>query len=267
MDPSLDRRRFLALAVGAALLPTVRAADNDPTGVDPLGSLQWPGLRRQYIGAAPMRFSEQVSIKSATFADDPMNVPVLVDARTLATGSRGVRRVVVVADRNPIREVLEFQPVRALPFLGFRIRLEQASPVRALVQTHDGHWHVGGVWIEAAGGGCTLPGTTRSDGSWSRTLNQVHARFFDDGLAAARRLRLRVMHPMDTGLVAGIPAFFLETLELRDDSGDTVWRLYLREPVSENPIFTFELPAELQRRMRLLGHDNNGNRIDTEIGA
>ncbi|MEZ5661952.1 MAG: quinoprotein dehydrogenase-associated SoxYZ-like carrier [Burkholderiaceae bacterium] len=266
MPERWQRRRFMASALGLAVLvsPTLRA-EEDHTGGDPLGSMQWPGLRQEFIGKDAMVFSDRVHVKGPAFADDAMNVPLLIDARALGQDGGGIRRVVVVADRNPVRQVLVFEPLRSLPVIAVRIRLEQASPVRAMVQTRDGHWHVGSTWVEAAGGGCTVPGATRADGSWSQTLNQVQARFFNNVLEGSRRLRLRVMHPMDTGLVAGIPAFHLEELELQDATGKPWWRLGLHEPVSENPLITFELPPDALGHLRLVGRDNNGNRIDVEL--
>lgn len=260
----LQRRQLLllgALGAGAA-----RAAD-DRTGGDPLGSMQWPSLREQYLANAPVRFTDAVIVRTPAFADDAMNVPLQVDARALANMGGGVQRMLVVVDRNPVREVLAFEPLRALPMLSFRMRLEQASPVRAMVQTRDGLWHVGSVLAQAAGGGCTVPGASRVDGSWRSTLNQVQARIFNNVIDGSRRLRVRVMHPMDTGLVAGIPAFYIERLELRDADGQLWWRLEPHEPVSENPLITFELPREGPQRFRLQGQDNNGNRIDAEVGA
>jgi sulfur-oxidizing protein SoxY len=135
------------------------------------------------------------------------------------------------------------------------------------VRTRDGAWHLGQTWIQASGGGCTVPGATRADGSWSRTLNQVQARVFNNVLEGSRRLRLRIMHPMDTGLVAGIPAFYIERLELRDSADQPLWRMALHEPVSENPLLTFELPTQSGPVWRLSGRDNNGNPIDSEVRA
>ncbi|MBV8247751.1 MAG: quinoprotein dehydrogenase-associated SoxYZ-like carrier [Comamonas sp.] len=229
--------------------------------------MQWPSLREQYLANAPVRFTDAVIVRTPAFADDAMNVPLQVDARALANMGGGVQRMLVVVDRNPVREVLAFEPLRALPMLSFRMRLEQASPVRAMVQTRDGLWHVGSVLAQAAGGGCTVPGASRVDGSWRSTLNQVQARIFNNVIDGSRRLRVRVMHPMDTGLVAGIPAFYIERLELRDADGQLWWRLEPHEPVSENPLITFELPREGPQRFRLQGQDNNGNRIDAEVGA
>ncbi|MCY1561790.1 hypothetical protein D9M68_990990 [compost metagenome] len=72
---------------------------------------------------------------------------------------------------------------------------------------------------------------------------------------------------MDTGLVAGIPAFYIEQLQLVDGAGVPWWRLALHEPVSENPLITVELPPQTTGGFRLLGRDNNGNRIDAEVSA
>ena len=192
-----------------------RAATPAATEGDPLGSPQWPGLRREYTQDAPLRFTDAVQVRTPAFADDALNVPLQIDARALQAVGGGITRMVVIADRNPIREVLAFEPLQALPLLAFRIRLEQASPVRCLVRTHDGQWHVGGAMVQAAGGGCTVPGVTRADGSWNKTLNQVHARFFGNLADGTRRLRVQIMHPMDTGLVAGVPALYIEQLELQ----------------------------------------------------
>ena len=240
-------------------------ADEDHTGGDPLGSMQWPDLRKEFIGPEPMRFAPEVRVRGPAFADDAMNVPVLIDARAVAGMGGGIERMVVVADRNPVRHILDFEPLQSLPVLAFRFKLEQASPLRVLVRTRDGQWHVGQTWVQASGGGCTVPGQSRADGSWPATLMQVQARFFNNVIDGSRRLRLRIMHPMDTGLVAGIPAFYLDELALMDSQDRPLWRLHLHEPVSENPLLTVELPMQSGPVWHLRGRDNNGNRLDTEV--
>ncbi len=263
----VQRRKILLTGLLGGVGSGLLHASEGQTGGDPLGTLQWPLLRKQYLGDSPMEFSDAVIVRTPAFADDAMNVPLQVDARKLSGAGGGVKRIWVLVDRNPIREVLNFEPLKAWPLLSFRVRLEQASPVRAMVQTQDGRWHVGGTWAQAAGGGCTVPGATRADGTWSQTLNQVQARLFGNVIEGSRRLRLLVMHPMDTGLVAGIPAFYIERLELLDSQGEAWWRLALNEPVSENPLITLELPLDGPREFQLKGHDNNGNRIEAKVRA
>ena len=222
--------------LGAALLGPWAVgplwAAPDRTGGDPLGSMQWPSLHEQYLDKAPVRFTDAVLVRTPAFADDALNVPLQIDARALSDVGGGIARMLVLADRNPVREVLEFEPLRALPMLAFRMRLEQASPIRALVQTRDGQWHAGGAMVQAAGGGCTVPGATRADGSWRATLNQVRARIFNNVIEGSRRLRVNIMHPMDTGLVGGIPAFYIERLPLLDAQGGPWGRLPLHGPVA-----------------------------------
>jgi sulfur-oxidizing protein SoxY len=234
----------------------------DHSAGDPFGSMQWPALRNQYLPNAPVVFDPRVKVTAPKFAEDSMNVPVAVNADALPD----VVQVMVLVDRNPIHQVLEFFPLKARSSLSFRFKLEQGSPVRAAARTRDGVWHVGGTLVDAAGGGCTVPGATRADGSWSRTLNQVDARMFSSpATPEAARLKLRIMHPMDTGLAAGIPAFYIQHLTLSDQAGTEYMQLKLYEPVSENPVFSFDLPGQPQGALRLTGVDNNGNRIAAKV--
>lgn len=271
-----SRRQWLrhqalgGLGLGLSLAGYARwaHAQTDHTGGDPLASMQWPVVRQKFMGSGAHRFDDRVLLKGPPFAEDAMNVPMWLDARPLAQAGIEIERIVVVADRNPVQHILTFEPHRALPVLAFRFRLEQGSPVRAMVRSRQGTWHVGQTWVNAAGGGCTVPGATRADGSWSQTLNQVQARFFQNVLdGQGTRLRLRVMHPMDTGLVAGIPAFYIEELELRDSAQRLWWRLELHEPVSENPLITVEMGQTPRGTLTLQGRDNNGNRIHHEVTA
>jgi sulfur-oxidizing protein SoxY len=264
---AFSRRSWLARALLAPAVPVAAA----PSGgdEDPFASLPWDGMRREVLGDGPLRFDVSVQVQAPPFAEDPRNVPLRFSVAGSGGAAHGVERVVVLVDRNPIRRVLSFEPLAVLPSLGFSFRLEQASPVRVAVRGRDGGWRVGGTWIESAGGGCTVSGATRADGSWPRTLGQVGARLFpvSPDPEAAARLRLRVMHPMDTGLVDGIPAFHLQRLELQEAGGRVLMRLQIGEPVSENPVFTIDLAERPRGPLRLLGQDNNGNRIDQWIGA
>lgn len=243
---------------------TVAPLPADLTGGDPLGSMQWPGMKDEFFPAgAVVQFDSRVKVTVPLFAEDAMNVPVSFDASALGK----VSKVVVLVDRNPIRKVLEFLPEQSKPTLNFRFKLEQASPIRVAALTEKGVWHVGYAFIEASGGGCTVPGATRADGSWPQTLNRVAGRLFDaNQLREDARLRVQVSHPMDTGLVAGIPAFYIEELTLKDAADKVLAKIYPFEPVSENPLFSFDFEKKPRGPVTLVGRDNNGNRIDAKVG-
>lgn len=265
-SPVLPRRRLLLGAALAGLAAPAAAAGEGFDG-DPFKSFQWPELKKEFLGArARVQFDARVRVQGPAFAEDPMNVPISV-----AADLPGVQRLIVLVDRNPIRKVLELQPLAAQPAVSFRFKLEQASPVRALAQTSDGVWHVGGTLVDSAGGGCTVSGASRADGSWTQTLGQVSGRVFSSGPPGlpggegAARLRLRIMHPMDTGLVGGVPAFYLSRLSVRDAHERELLRIQTFEPVSENPVFSFDFATPPPGPLRIVGVDNNGNRIDSRL--
>ncbi len=265
----MRRRQLLGQASGLLALASTAAwavSPPDPFDGDPFKSFQWPELKKEFLGArARTVFDPRVKVLGPSFAEDPMNVPI-----TVSTDLAGVQRIVVLVDRNPIRKVLELQPLAAQPAVSFRFKLEQASPVRAVVQTADGVWHVGGTVVDSAGGGCTVAGATRADGSWTQTLGQVSGRVFagassTPGSDAAARLRVRIMHPMDTGLVGGIPAFYVSRLSVRDAGDRELLRIHTFEPVSENPVFSFDFAKAPPGPLRITGVDNNGNRIESKV--
>ena len=239
------------------------AVKGDLTGGDPLGSMQWPDMKGQFFDAdAKTVFDSRIKVTVPLFAEDAMNVPVSFDASALGK----VKKIVVLVDRNPIRKVLEFIPEKAKPALNFRFKLEQASPIRVAALTENGVRHVGYAFIEASGGGCTVPGATRADGSWPQTLNKVAGKMFDaNQLRDDARLRVQVSHPMDTGLVAGVPAFYIEEMILQDKNKQVLAKLYPFEPVSENPLFSFDFDKKPVGPISLVGRDNNGNRIDAKV--
>lgn len=253
---------FFAMSAHAAPAE-LGAVKGDLTGGDPLGSMQWPDMKEQFFEAnAKTVFDSRIKVTVPLFAEDAMNVPVSFDASSIGK----VKKIVVLVDRNPIRKVLEFIPEKAKPALNFRFKLEQASPIRVAALTENNVWHVGYAFIEASGGGCTVPGATRADGSWPQTLNKVAGKMFDaNQLRDDARLRVQVSHPMDTGLVAGVPAFYIEEMILQDQNKQVLAKLYPFEPVSENPLFSFDFDKKPVGPISLVGRDNNGNRINAKV--
>ena len=248
-------RKWPVLLVPLVLLSAPALA---AMGDDPLQSPQWTDIRERYLGGGKVVFDSRVVVSGPKIAEDSMNVPVGV-----RIGLDDVRRVLVVADLNPIDKVLEFASNGAMPSLHFRMKLQQGSPIRAMAQTADGVWHVGGIWIDASGGGCTAPSVGRGNANWTETLGQVQSRVWQGETQS--RVKVSIMHPMDTGLAPGIPAFYIERLSLRDASGKEWMTLDTFEPVSENPVFSFDFSGAPPIGLTLVGRDNNGNRISAKV--
>lgn len=229
---------------------------------DPLKSVMWQQIYQRHFAGKPVVFDNRVSVIAPKLAENQAMIPVTVDASALA----GVREIVVITDLNPIQKVLSYQPMRAKPYIAFRFKAEQGTPVRAAALTEDGVWHLGGIYVDAAGGGCTAPALAHGRPDWVSRLAEVRGKIWRKPGQSSAKLRLRIQHPMDTGLADGIPAFYVEELELQGRDGTTLGKLQIFEPVSENPVLT--LKPQLgpdDDRVIVKGRDTDGNLIDAVV--
>ncbi len=224
------------LLAGFMLSATVASAViHASTPADPFGSVMWKTMVDTYFTGGDVVFDQRVIVSAPKSAENQMHVPITVDA----TGLENVKQIVAVADLNPIQHILTVRPEQALSFIGFRLKLQQSSPIHVGVQTEDGTWHMGGALIDAAGGGCTAPAAAHSVSNWMKTLGETRALVRRDSKGDAR-MTIRMRHPMDTGLASGIPVFYMNKMVVKDDAGGVVAELDLFEPVSENPTITLK---------------------------
>lgn len=227
---------------------------------DPLNSPLWEHMRKLFIGDAPYTFDEQIQVELPAFAEDPTQVPITVNAEALAGE---IEKIVVFADLNPIQHIFTYHPHPAVvPRISLRIKVQQGTAVRAAVLTRAGTWHVGGRYLDAAGGGCTTPSVANADPYWESHLGEMKSRFFprDEG----GRYKLKVIHPMDTGLVDAIPEFYIQKVIVRNAQGDDLASMELSQPVSENPIFTFDI-RDRSAGYSIWMRDNGGNEFEQSL--
>lgn len=237
MDDVRKTMRVLAVAAilaGQALAGQGTALARD-LPADPLKSVMWEDMAERFLTGGDIVFDQRVRVMVPASAEDQFFVPVTVDA----TGLPGVSEIVVLADLNPIPQVLTYRPADAEAFIAFRLKVEQATAIRAAARTADGVWHVGGANIDAAGGGCTAPAMAHGQANWMATLGETRGRVWREGAGVAR-MTVRMRHPMDTGLADGIPAFYLSDLDVKGADGRLLASIAIHEPVSENPTFTLK---------------------------
>ncbi len=254
---------LLAFLIGAG---AVAAAESERHLVpdDPLQSPLWHDLATKFFGNQKVVLDQRIKVIVPSIIENQAQVPVTADAR----GLDGVVKMIVFADLNPIQHVLTLTPRQAAPYVSFRMKAEQGTPVRAAALMTDGTWRVGSVYLDAAGGGCSAPAMARKDADWSQTVGLAQGRAWrqPDGLS---RIRLRVRHPMDTGLAKdNTPAFFIEKLDMRSSKGEGLASLELFEPVSEDPTLTVmvKLPKG-DASLNVEGRDNNGTTYRSTIPA
>lgn len=231
---------------------------------DPLKSTMWNDRSERLFADAPVEFDARVKVIAPSIVENEAQVPLTADARQLD----GVQKLIVFADLNPIQHVLTLFPAKAAPYVSFRMKVERGTPVRAAALTSDGVWHVGGIYLDAAGGGCSAPAMARKDAAWSGTLGQTHGRLWREAGGLARA-RFRVRHPMDTGLARdNTPAYFIERIELKGAGGERLAALETFEPLSEDPTLTLLVrlgPDSLA--LEIEGRDNNGRIYRASLAA
>jgi len=219
---------------------------------DPLDSPLWEAHAKRYLGGAGVVFDDRVQVILPPVTENQTQVPILVDARALGP----VDEIVVITDLHPFPQTLRLEPVAARAFVAFRMQIEQATPIRAAVRK-DGLWHVGGRYLDAQGGGCSVPPVVARTVDW-RNVGQIRARVWREA-EGTLRLRMRLLHPMDNGMIANIPLFIVETLSVADAAGAPLARLSLSEAIADDPTLTLlpDVPKE-GAVLKVSGRDNNG---------
>jgi sulfur-oxidizing protein SoxY len=227
--------------------------------VDPVPSVMWAYYHQRFLDNAAFVFDERVRLLAPPFAEDARQVPLEIDARAF---KGDVVKILAWAELNPLPQIVDFQPQGlVLPWLSLRIRIEQATPLRAAVLTKDGMWHVGSALIDAAGGGCTAPSVVRTQPGWEEHLGEVLGGRYPR--AEFSRVKLQVAHPMDNGMVSGIPEFFINQAELRGADNQLLARLELFPAVSENPSLAFDIEGGGPTRLTL--RDTSGSQFEAAI--
>ncbi|MEO0386086.1 MAG: quinoprotein dehydrogenase-associated SoxYZ-like carrier, partial [Pseudomonadota bacterium] len=224
--------RITGAAVLAGFATAALALDGPLTPLqDPMDTGMWDYHQIEVLGdPANIRFDDRVKVFVPASAEDSTAVPVLVDA----TAVPGVRRIMIIADYGPFPHLMSYYPETAEAKIALRTKIDQATVIRAAVETESGAWLIGSAHVDAAGGGCTAPAHAYADADWEEKLGNIHGRIWPD----TGRARMIIDHPMDTGLAHNIPVFIVEELNFAGPDGGAVARIELHEPISEDPSFS-----------------------------
>lgn len=242
-------------ALGLLVPVAARAAD------DPLHSPMWEAHSAALFGDDPVIFDPRLRVTFPPIAENQRVFPVRVDARGVGT----VKRMILLADLNPIPVAIDYRPSAAEPYFEIRIKLDQRTPVRGAVQLADGSWHVWGGWIDAAGGGCSAPPVSRVKGDWAEHLGEIRGSAWpaEDGRSA--RLRMTIRHPMDTGYVENISAYHIEQLRLADAGGRELGEMTVFASVAEDPAFTLMPLVRAGEQISIAARDTNGRDYEARV--
>ncbi len=242
-----------------AMFTVMAVALYAPQGVaesrsDPLNSEMWRGILEMEFEGADVVYDESIYLVVPDQVEEAFSVPVVMN---FADTPYEVAEIALFAENNPFPTVARIYPQRPFKAVGFDIRLEESTPVRAAIMDADGLWHIVHKQVQVmTPGGCSAPDGAGGGAGRGEIAMRQFVRADGDS-----RLKVKIGHPMHTGLVldaAGdvIPAQYIERLSVSDEFGGLA-SMVLWASVAADPVFMFDIP-ETQQSVRISAEDTDG---------
>jgi sulfur-oxidizing protein SoxY len=227
-----------AALAGLLLLSPVAKADEDV----------WPTLRQQAFGDRAIQAEDgMVVLEIPGTAEDAALVPLTV--RVPPQVKQNLKSLTLFIDKNPDPKIatLIFGPAAGKGgerSFSTRVRIEDFSYVRAVLETEDGSLHMASRFVAAAGGCAAMmakdPDTETVD------LGKMIVRTFPPALEQSSIWSAQVMikHPnangmqLDINTANFIPARFVKEMVVTRD-GELVFKMDSTFSISTNPNFRF----------------------------
>ncbi len=200
---------------------------------------------------------KNVTVKVPKFADNPVQVPIYVDAKKI----KNAKRMILFADLNPIPVIVDMKLTGLLPIISLNIKVAQETPLRALVLDENNIWHIGSANIKSFGGGCAVSSTSSSDTNFDKYLGKIKGRLFKKG--DITRIKASIFHPMETGLVFGNSEFYINKISIFAEN-KKLSDITTYSAISENPRFIFETYTEVET-YKIKFYDIDGNEFFLDI--
>ena len=159
---------------------------------------------------------------------------------------KDTKKIFVLVDNNPIQLVTKIFPQKPLKSVGFNIRMEQDSYVRAAILDKKNIWNISTKKvIVKSPGGCSLPACDPTKESCEPSkLGKIVMHKYKRS-SGDWRLKFQINHPMDTGLVTDpnsgkiIPEYHVNWLYFMNDK-EKLAKAQTYGALSANPTFILD---------------------------
>lgn len=200
---------------------------------------------------------ENIEIKVPSFADNPIQVPIFVNAKKI----KDAKRMILFADLNPIPKIIDMDLKAIYPLVSLNIKVAQETPLRALILDDKNIWHVGSINIRSNGGGCDVSAQSSKDYEYEKLLGEIKIELFQK--EKGTRIKTSIFHPMNTGFVFGTNEFYINSITIKNNS-KVLADIKSTSVISENPRFIFELKNKVDN-LNIEFIDNDGNNYKADI--
>lgn len=236
-------RSVIAMAFGAVLALTsgsisVRADTSDDE--------RWAELKEMVFDDREiLDGSGVVELEAPMRAYDAAIVPVTIKALIPQTAEHYIKTITLLVDKNPVpvAGVFHMMPENGIATISTRIRVNEYTNVRAVVETSDGKLYQAVRFVKAAGG-CSAPAMKDQETAMAR-IGRMKLRYEERASAnTPNQAQIMISHPNNSGLQMNqltrhyIPARYIE--KIRVSYGDrTLLTVEGDISLSENPSIHF----------------------------
>lgn len=216
----------------------------------------WAKVRASLFADRPIREPAEdiVRLRVPARAADGAVVPLAVSIGVPQSEERFVQALYIVIDNNPspIAAVFRFTPDSGRADIETRVRIEDYTHVRAIVELNTGELFAATRYVKAAGG-CSAPAAkTDADAKVGRMRLVL-----DEDVLAGEEVaaRLSVMHPNHSGLAMDqftrhyTPSWYVRTIAV-SYAGKQIMTADVDFSISENPNLRFHFIARESGTLR-----------------
>ena len=259
-------RSFALAALAASMLafaaPGLQAAET-----------MWPVLKEQAFGDRPIAEGDgMVVLEAPDKVEDAALVPLTVRVPPSVKGN--LKSLTLFIDNNPDPKVatLTFGPAQGAGgerSFSTRVRVDNFSHVRAVLETEDGSLHMATKFLAAAGG-CAAMQAKDPDAD-TADMGKMIVRTFPPALSTNPIWAAQVMlkHPQHNGMQLDIntaefiPARYVKEMTVKRD-GELVFKLDGTFSISTNPNFRFTFGKGDQNNLDVVIVDTDGARFEDQ---
>lgn len=225
----------LIVLAAAAMLQPAAAADN--------WSKIRPGLFQSRAIATDA--AQLVELVTPPRAQDAAVVPITIKTRLPQSPERYISRLYLVIDKNPapLAAVFSMTPDLGRADIETRVRIEEYTDVRVIVEMNDGSLHMSSNYVKASGG-CSAP-AGKDPAEAAAGIGRMKLALEQSGtLDQPQQVQLMIRHPNFSGLAMDqvtrlyTPPHFVKHLEVAYD-GKRILSAETDISISENPNFRF----------------------------
>jgi sulfur-oxidizing protein SoxY len=253
--------------IGLAILTLCIATFMSPAGAQDGKVEMWPILKKQTFGDRPIHEEDgTVVLEAPQKIEDAAIVPLTVRIPPSVKGK--LKSLTVFIDNNPDPKVatLTFGPATGSGgerSFSTRVRVDNFSHARAILELDDGSLHMATKFLTAAGG-CAAMQAKDPDAD-TAGMGKTIVRTFSPALESSPIWAGQVMirHPNNNGMQLDIntakfiPARYVKEMTVERD-GDLVFKLDATFSISTNPNFRFTFAKGEENNLNVVIVDTDG---------